>query len=340
MKAAGSFKLGAVVAVAVLAGCGSQPQVSAGAFPGGPLVSTAAHTASSSDNDLLYGGIQAKAGDVAVYTYPEGTLKTTFFTPNETTSSAMCADANGDVFVTAYGYPGFELSGYVFEYQHGATTPSASLSIGAYMPVSCAIDPTTGNLAVADFYYSQTNTAGNIAIFTGAQGQPSFFTDSAIQAYQSVTYDGQGNLYALGGSSGNGYPPYQFAELPSGSGNFTNITVPVLKRPLFIQWDGQYVAALGGRVRHGKHSDPIIYRLAISGSTGTLVGSTKFKGLGDNAGRGFWIQGNQVVLQDGAVNGHQMLGTFAYPAGGKPTKTFKTGSNYIVNFALSGGGSQ
>jgi hypothetical protein len=343
MKAADSFKPFALVAVAVLAGCGSQSQVGTGAFPGDSAVSGVSRRASTSGNDLLYGSILTSAGDVAVYTYPKGALQATFSTPNDSISSGMCADANGNVFVTAYGYPGHDLNGYVFEYQHGATTPSASLSEGAYMPVACAVDPTTGNLAVANFYYNQSEEpTGNVAIFTDAQGQPSFFTDSAVLTYLSVTYDGQSNLYLLG--SHDGLQTYQFAELPAGSGNFTNISVPGLpngtKRPQFIQWDGQFVAVLGGRIRHGKHSDPVIYRVSTSGSSGTVVGTTKFHGLGDNAGRGFWIQGNQVVLQDGHKNGHELLGIFDYPTGGKPTQTIKTGSNYVVDFAVSGGGSR
>jgi len=105
MKAAGSFKLHAlyaIVAVAMLAACGSQPQVGAGSLPGVPLAASSAYKALGSGDDLLYGSILTSAGDVAVYSYPEGVLQTTFSTPNDTISSGMCADANGDVFVTAY----------------------------------------------------------------------------------------------------------------------------------------------------------------------------------------------------------------------------------------------
>lgn len=272
-----------------------------------------------------------------MYTYPKGALQATFNTPNDTTSSGVCAGASGDAFVTAYGYPGHNLNGYVFEYQHGDTTPSVSLSEGPYEPMTCAVDATTGNLAVANLYYNQSDEpSGNVAIFAGAQGQPSFFTDSALLSYESVTYDGQSNLYLLG--SHGGAQTYQFAELPGGSDNFTNITVPGLpngsKESLRIQWDGQYVAFLGGRI-YGKHYDPKIYRVAVSGSGGTVVGRVSFRGLGHNGAPGFWIQGDQVVLQDGVLHGQGMLGTFDYPAGGKPTKTIKTGSNHIVDFAVS-----
>jgi hypothetical protein len=79
--------------------------------------------------------------------------------------------------------------------------------------------------------------------------------------------------------------------------------------------------------------------MAISGSSGTVVGRTTFRGLGDNAGDGFWIQNNQVVLNDGHFKGHELLGLFDYPAGGKPTKTIKYSGNDIFDFAVSVGGS-
>jgi hypothetical protein len=324
-----------IIAALVLAGCGSQV---APTGMTGAASTRAPHKASSSSNDLLYGSVLNRP-TVTMFTYPEGVLEATFDTPNDATASGECADASGNVFVTAYtGASKGSFSGYVFEYEHGATTPSASLSEGPYEPLACSVDLTTGNLAVANFYYNQSqDTAGNVAVFAGGQGQPSFFTDSAIQTYNSVTYDGEGNLYVLGYAGGT--QPYRFAELPAGSGNFTNITVPTLKRPLRIQWDGQYVAVLGGRIGHGKHSAPIIYRMAMSGSSGTVVGRTKFRGLGDGAGDGFWIQGNQLVLQDGHLHGHERLGIFDYPAGGKPTKAIKYSGSDIDDFAVSVGGS-
>jgi hypothetical protein len=333
MKQISHYTLSIIAALA-FAGCGAH------VAPIGMTDAASArapHMASSSGNDLLYGSVLNRP-TVTVFTYPEGVLQATFNTPNDATASGECADANGDVFVTAYtGASKAQFSGYVFEYEHGATSPSTSLSEGAYEPVACSVDPTTGNLAIANFYYNQSqDTAGNVAIFAGGQGQPSFFTDSAIQTYDSVTYDGEGNLYVLGYTGGT--QPYRFAELAAGSGSFTNITVPVLKRPLRIQWDGKYVGFFGGRIGHGKHSHPIIYRMAISGSSGTVVGRTTFRGLGDDVGQGFWIQGKQVVLQDGHLHGHEMLGIFDYPAGGKPTKTIKYSGNDIFDFAVSVGG--
>jgi hypothetical protein len=339
MKHINRYMLGIIAALA-FAGCGSQVAPTGGATTGA-AAATAPNRPSSSGNDLLYAS-DFQRTDVDIFTYPEGALQATFNMPGDATASGVCSDANGDVFITAYTGTVY-FAGYVYEYQHGATTPSASLSIGTYMPVACAVDPTTGNLAVANFYYNQTEeVTGNVAIFTGAQGQPSFFTDSAVLTYESVTYDGQSNLYLLG--SHDGVQNYQFAELPAGTSDFTNITVSGLpngkKRPELVQWDGKYIALLGGRLYNGKHSDPVIYRVTTSGSIGSVVGTTKFRGLGDHLFAGFLIQGNQVVLNDGHLNGHELLGIFKYPAGGKPTNTIKYGDSLLYSFAVSVGGSR
>jgi hypothetical protein len=72
-----------------------------------------------------------------------------------TTRPALCADANGDVFVTAYtgdsrGY----FSGYVFEYEHGGFDAECEFKRRRLRASACAVDPTSGSLAVANLYYN------------------------------------------------------------------------------------------------------------------------------------------------------------------------------------------
>ncbi|HXB83938.1 MAG TPA: hypothetical protein VNU22_11380, partial [Candidatus Acidoferrum sp.] len=117
--------------------------------------------------------------------------------------------------------------------------------------------------------------------------------------------------------------------------DFTNLSISgSFKFPRAIQWDGTYLAVLGGRFS-GKHSDPLVYRVAFSGSTGTIVGKqTKFKGLLHLAGGAFWIRGNTVLLRLGLTKAlGPEVGVYKYPGGGNPTATIPTGD--ALNFAFT-----
>jgi hypothetical protein len=58
-------------------------------------------------------------------------------------------------------------------------------------PSSCAIDPTTGDLAV-------TSTHEHVAIYKAAKGAPKLFTDFSFHDILSYGYDDKGNLYVDG----------------------------------------------------------------------------------------------------------------------------------------------
>ncbi len=266
-------------------------------------------------------------------------MQSTFRPPEETSANGLCSDANGDVFVTAYkGYESeYGLSGYIFEYAHGGTTPIATLSDSSYEPLSCAIDPTTGNLAVTNLYYnSSSQVEGNVAVYSNAQGTPTYYSDPNIVYYSCATYDQEGDLFVF---SNAGFKERYIIELPSGDTTFEAISVNgELKDPLQIQWDGTYLAVLTGPQLHGKGSHPSITRLSISGSIATIAGHTTFKDLEPAAGGAFWVGGNRVVLKDGQIpkrNAGDVLGIFRYPHGGKPENTINTGDNDDFNFSVS-----
>jgi hypothetical protein len=316
-----------VAAIGMLVGCGgAQTQVAgAGAVPlGGAKVAT------SSGSDLLYTSDGPDDNALYIYTEPGGVYVASSPLPDKAETLGMCSDEKGNVFVTAYADDG---GGYIFEYAHGGITPTQTIHESDYydQPWACSVDPTTGNLAVAN-YNTRYYATGDIAIFPNASGQPISYTDSEFSNYISITYDGRGDLFVYGDKI---HAVPGFAELPSGSGNLTNLSVSgLLKSPWAIQWDGAYLAVLGGRFS-GKHSDPLVYRVAFSGSTGTIVGKqTKFKGLLNLAGRAFWIQGNTVLLRLGLTKAlGPEVGVYNYPGGGKPTATIPTGD--ALNFAFT-----
>lgn len=313
-----SLALWSCVAAVMLAGCGGAQTVAAGTVPAADGHS---RKATSSDSNLLYVSSNNQ-GPVDVYTYPGGSHLAHFTTPDNTVPDAMCSDAFGNVFITAYDNSA--AAGYIFEYSHGGTTPTTTLSDGSYEPDGCSVDPTTENLAVANNVFDEQG-AGNVAIFTDAQGSPTDYTDSAFLSYEDAAYDGSGDLFIYGGDD-------KFAELPAGEGTFANISISGLKLPRAIQWDGKYLAILCGKVSTKSHQT--VSRVQVSGSEGTVVGSTRFKGLLHKPGAAFWIQGNEVAVRAGETKAKGTeVGIFDYPAGGKPVGIISTGQN--LDFMLT-----
>lgn len=307
--------LGFCAATVALAGCGTFPQAQGdtpigtiGAMPlSRALVRDATEDRSwmapDAKNDNLLYVSDLGSNDVYVYSYPRGGLKG-MLTGFEG-AHGECVDKRGDVFIT-------ETRGQqILEYPHGGTSPIATVNDPGYSPLGCAIDSRTGNLAVTNDY---TGTgAGNVSIYKHAKGKPKGYTDSTIEFYSYCSYDDKGNLY-FDGSDVQG--AFKFAELPARSHTFTNITLnQTINEPGGVQWDGNDVAV--GDQGMG-YSGSTVYEFAISGNSGTLMGTTPL--TGSAAVEQFWIQHKRVVggSHESSVGNVQY---WHYPAGGSPTKT-------------------
>ncbi len=220
----------------------------------------------------------------------------------------MCTDKKGDVWIVANA--GQE----IVEYQHGGTTPIATLSDPGYYPTICSVDPITGNLAVAN---KETNGSspqqGNVAIYAQAKGTPTLYNDSELFQVWFCGYDDKGNLY-IDGTKGYSVT-FGFAELPRGKKQITNIALKggTIYFPGKILWDGKYVA-VGDQSYLNKYP----YTSGVyetTGAGGKIVGSTPFTGSSDVAG--FAIEGHTVIAPD---IGLENISSYKYPAGGKPVK--------------------
>ena len=125
-----------------------------------PTSKASAHKPSGSYGDLLY--VSTKK-NIVVLTYPQ--LKTVATLPVYYAWTYLCSDPhNGNIFALDGG------SGTITVYAHGGTTPIATLAVPSGYQVlgDCAVDPTTGNLAVpTDGPYQEE---GAVVIFTGGQG--------------------------------------------------------------------------------------------------------------------------------------------------------------------------
>jgi hypothetical protein len=254
------------------------------------------------NQDLLY---VANVYTVSVYSYPRGKLVGRL--KGFSAASGECVDKEGDVFVTS------EVGEKIVEYAHGGTTPIETLPAAAEHPLGCALDPTTGNLAVTTF---GNNSGGNVAIYSQGNGTPTTYTDPDILEYYLCGYDDNGNLFVDGLSPPNSGSHFVLAELPKGSGTFTNITLNQhIALPGGVQWDGRYLAV-------ADQDASAIYRFRISKGSGTKVHSTLLGSPAFDVFQ-FYIDGKTVIAPNdysiGSKTGWNVL-YYGYPAGGTPTK--------------------
>jgi hypothetical protein len=312
-------------ASALLAGCGTGsqpgaalPQTNAAASAGAPLMIPARtqqhlnHAARASwvlpdakVKALLY-ITNANDGTVFVYSYPQGTMVGELNGFEEPYGD--CTDKAGNVWIVD------DEASTVTEYAHGGSTPIRTLNDANEYPAGCAIDPTTGNLAVTN-YETFSRGQGSVSIYRKAKGKPKTYSDSSISRGWFCSYDPSGNLFVDGDQSGSS--GFQLAELPHGSATFTNISISqTITVPGGVQRSGKYVAVAD----ENGPGNGVIYQFSINGSAGTEVSSTTLDSS-QNIHQ-FWIDpaGNRVVAPSASLS---TVGFWKFPAGGNPTKTLR-----------------
>ena len=285
---------------ALLAGCAGGPFDTA---PTAPPFDSARSTRSAQDDksvkgDLLY-VTDTITNDLYVFSYPKGKLVQTI--PYLAEPAGECVDASGNVFVANTG------GNDILEFAHGGTSAIATLQDPGFFPIGCAIDPGSGNLAVANFGPS-SSTHGNVVIYKRAKGKPTgHYTDPNMWQMQLCAYDDKGNLFVDG--SGPSSSGFAFAELPKGAHSLKDVA---LDQPIAfgggVAWDGAHVTV-------GDQSTNTLYRFDISGTSGTKVGATRLRGATQIFE--FAIVGSKVIGAD-AYGGD--AGIWKYPKGGNAVK--------------------
>jgi hypothetical protein len=329
-----NYALGVVFAIALLAGCGgSQALIGApAAVPQQsvrqslPFQAMRDHAIAAQDDkepswmapdakskDLLY---VSNTNTVTIYSYPHGKLEGRIrfgFVP-----VGECVDKKGDVFITNLD------TEQILEYAHGGTKPIATLESPTADPYGCAIDPTTGNLAVSSLGFG---TNGSVGIYKNARGTPTIYRDRSFQEYEFCGYDASGNLFVDGD---NKDAAFEFAELPKGGGALKSVTLNQnIGWPGGVQWDGKYVTV-------GDQTAPVIYQFVIQGTSGTKVGSTSLGGSDVGAVAQFLILGHRLIVPNGCTGsctGNVLY--YDYPAGGEATKTITNGVRYPHGLVVS-----
>jgi len=191
-------------------------------------------------------------------------------------------------------------------------------------PNGCAVDPVSGNLALAGG--SPHDYQANVAIFAHAKGPPTLYSDPTAPEFDFCTYDDRGNLFA------NEYGSETFAldELANGSGSLTPVDVNQGSQTISaggaVQWDGEYLILGDPHGNGSRHGPTTIYQVALSGSKGSIVktielysGKTAYGKPNRNPGTPveFWIQGKTIV---NPLKYSRGVAIWRYPGGGRPTK--------------------
>lgn len=268
----------------LLAGCGSSGQTTTNALPGalssavsGRVAMTNAlgavpvrhlnHNRSWMRPDagkqwLLYVS-DASTGTIQIYNYRVKTGKLYGQITGLSFPYGQCIDRRGNVFVVDND------TAKIYEFAHGGTTPIATADDDFGYPIGCSVDRNTGNVAVANFNGISSGTGGVDVFAGGLNGSQSYYTDGSLYHLWPGGYDPNGNLF-IQGTDYSGYP--KFAELPAGSNQFTLLTGVTIAFPGAVSWDGSYITVTDQDYQY--YYTTMIYRVTVSGSAATVVGST------------------------------------------------------------------
>ena len=325
----------AITAAAILAACGGNPTAlvpAQAAHPNAARLHSWMEPGTRNET-LLY--VTNSNGLVSVYRYWQHTLAgvlTPFKMP-----LGECVDAAGDVYIADYSEHA------LVEYAHGGAKPLRRILDPGFHPYGCAVDPATGNLAVANYedltYSGYGDDTGNVAIYLGAKGNPVYYATNDGRV-SSLGYDDHGNLLIADGE----YEYYgyfdetMFYYLPKKSSQLLSIDLPNTQFysgwPFVdsINYDGKYwvLTVYGDR----------LYRYTIN------IKATEFDELQLSGGTGYvgeiWLYrqtpkapATQVVGAGGNQHGDTFAGYWKYPAGGDPYYEITTNLDGPFGVAIS-----
>jgi len=265
--------------------------------------------------------------DVYIFTLPGMALKGVLTGFNE--PQGECADKAGNIWVANSNTEQmFELS------RTGSIINTINDTYGA--PVSCAINPKNGAMAVTDFW--GTSGAGQVLIYATPSSTPTILANPSQYNYFFDGYDSAGNLWTDGLTYGGSY-------ILSACGKSSCSTISLsgtIYYPGAVEWDNvartwvvfdqlcddTFSSCSYPVSGSGKLGTPTNY-LNSSGANvcdlvqGTIAANSKYLVGGDYTG---------TCYGDGHSGNYDR---WAYPAGGKPSNATADGPYVPVGAAIS-----
>jgi hypothetical protein len=303
-----------LAAAAAIAGCAGQPA----ANPSVPAQSWMLKEAAS--EELVYVSDQGQYNDtgIYVYSYPQGKQVGFLQDDIDEVYEGLCADAHGDVWAVGWIT---NRQAFFDEYAHGGSQPIASIGANG-VPSGCSVDPTTGNLAVANYIDYNTNPRrGDIAIYPKGSQTPKVYYDDSIKYYYYCAYDDDGNLYADGNTN-------YVNVLAKNSTTLRHVYFNKAIVPGSLQWNS---GSLATAVVGGSKGPVRIDRVTVQGSGARITGTTSLEttpSWGNYLDVEIAIAG-KVIAGPGpnAAGPSKALYFWAYPTGGKASKTIVAPNN-------------
>ncbi len=271
--------------------------------------------------------------DVDIFTIPgmqlEGVL-TGFSEPQ-----GECSDASGNVWITNTG------ADEILQYSHTGSL-LAALSDPTGYATGCAVDPTTGNLAVTN-YTNFSSGPGEVLIYPHATGSPSHITNPSQYSYYFIGYDDSGNLCFDGRDANEHYILSCAATTGGGGVKTVSLRGGTLYFPGLVQYDrlpGRW--ALGDQFC-GDVQTSCVYTASISGGNGIITAKTNLKNY---SGRRICDMVQGVIAASGpryiaggdyesCARANTSVERWAFPAGGTPTNYNDTVMTEPLGAAIS-----
>lgn len=256
--------------------------------------------------------------------------------------NGLCSDASGNVWVANYvGY----LQSYIVELSHTGSYLTEVYDPG--LAAGCAVDPTTGDLAVANQYsYYYSNDCGNVVVYQlPSQYYPSRYTNPALgcTSYFFASYDQHGTLFVDGPATF--YSGFALSKLPAGESSLETVTIKrgTIYFPGGVQWysAGHYLV-----VADQECGAACLYRIKIKGTTGKITGVTSLYNQGGSGACDVaqmaitqTVSGTIVAGGDGELpcgyRSSTSVDVWSFPSGGLPTVTNASVVQRPVGAAIS-----
>jgi hypothetical protein len=256
----------------------------------------------ASAKSLLYVS-DAGTFDVDVYTFPGLTPagKLTGFVEPQ----GECSGKNGEVWITN------TVSQQILEFAHGGKHAIRTLTDPTGYPGGCAVDASTGDVAVTNIFNS--SGGGEVLIYRGGRGTPAPYFNPAVTYYYFDGYDSSGNLYVSGATSGGSYV-LSFLRRGRRSMESFPLHGGTIHFAGSVQWLGKTLA-LGDQECDGKKS-ACFYEVSVSRTSAKIIGKTTLTGSCDVA-QG-WIEGGRLAAGNFDNCGGDRSGAYLwkYPGGG------------------------
>jgi hypothetical protein len=253
--------------------------------------------------------------DVFVYDYKTSQLVGTLHGMKQ--PYGMCVDAQGSVWITDLS------AGAVVKYPHGKIVQAKRFATDG-RAVGCSVDPTSGNLAVANV--TTSSGGGSIRVFSSSGHTD--YANPQCYTLEQPGYDSQGNLYVEAYSPSNAVV---VCELPHGGNALQPIAVDrELTGAGSAMWDGKYIT-LTEESYQGNSSTAIHQMVATTSGGLQTVGTTVLTDPCHNSidiWQPFIVgskntpvntqQGDAVVAFDTSCQARERSKMWAYPASGAP----------------------